>query len=169
MELIAVVATDSRRLIGRGDGLPWHCPEDLRAFKALTWGQSLLMGRRTFESILARRGQPLPARKHYVLTTRGGPSLPAAHYLSSLEQALALPVERLFVIGGASVYAQTADRLDTLYLSLIPGLHTGDLLLPDLGNRWAAQKVEQFPTFSRWQLQRNSSALFEWPRLVGSG
>ncbi|MBW4698536.1 MAG: dihydrofolate reductase [Aphanocapsa lilacina HA4352-LM1] len=169
MELIAVVATDSRRLIGQGDGLPWHCPEDLSAFKALTWGQSLLMGRRTFESILARRGQPLPERKHYVLTTRGGPSFPTVRYMGSLEQALALPVEHLFVIGGASVYAQTADRLDILYLSLIPGLHTGDVLLPDLGNRWAAQRVEQFQTFRRWQLQRSSSALVEWPQLVGSG
>ncbi|BAC90417.1 dihydrofolate reductase [Gloeobacter violaceus] len=169
MELIAVVAMDSRRLIGRGDGLPWHCPEDLSAFKALTWGQPLLMGRRTFESILARRGKPLPEREHYVLTARRGPSFPTVRYICSPDQALALPVERLFVIGGASVYAQTADQLDTLYLSLIPGLHTGDVFLPDLGNRWAVEIIEKFQTFKRWRLLRSPSVGFDWSQLVEGG
>lgn len=166
LKLTAVVATDRNRLIGRDNDLPWDCPEELQAFKQLTIGQTLLMGRQTFESIVKRRKAPLVERRHLVLTHRPGPPCPDVQYLPSLEEALVCARQKtLFVIGGASVYAQCARLLDTLYLSLIPGEHTGDTYLPDLGYCWNIVAEEGFKTFVRYKFQRDEQAHFDWSQL----
>jgi len=71
--LIAAVA-EANRVIGDGKELPWHLPEDLARFKRLTRGHPLLMGRRTFQSIVHQFGGPLPERRHLVLTREGPPN-----------------------------------------------------------------------------------------------
>jgi len=130
--IIAAVA-ENDRLIGDGTRLPWHIPEDLRRFKRLTLGHPLLMGRKTFESILVQFGKPLPGRRHIVLT-RNPERIqhPAADCFSSIDQALdALKYETIVHIGGgAAVYEAFLERADRLELTIVEGNHTGDTYFP---------------------------------------
>ena len=129
------------RLIGDGLELPWHLPADLRRFKALTLGHPLLMGRRTFESLVHQFGGPLPGRDNAVLTRDAatGARLAAAHgatVFGSLDEALAAfsGAARVFVGGGAGVYASvlgTAPRADRLELTRVEGgPFEGDTFFP---------------------------------------
>src|SRR5690554_4424084 len=107
--IIAAVA-EGNRAIGIGNDLPWHIPEDLKRFKRLTKGHPVLMGRRTFESLLHQFGGPLKERRNVVLTDSPGAweALPEVETYASLEKALAAVAdeERVFIGGGASVYEQ---------------------------------------------------------------
>lgn len=107
-----------------GGGLPWHCPEDLRHFRRLTWGHPVIMGRRTFESI----GRPLPGRTNIVLSRTPRPaagqgSASAVHWCTSAEQAVALARAagkgRVFVIGGLEVFEGFWPQVEAVYHSLI--------------------------------------------------
>jgi len=130
--VIAAVA-EKDRLIGNGTRLPWHIPDDLRRFKRLTLGYPLLMGRKTFESILVQFGKPLPDRRHIVLT-RSPESLqhPAAECFSSLDEALdELKHEtKVYIGGGAEVYKACLERADRLELTIVAGDHEGDTYFP---------------------------------------
>jgi dihydrofolate reductase len=129
-----IVAMDEQGLIGSDNRLPWHFPEDLQYFKAVTQGHDLLMGRRTFESILSYRGKTLPNRHHYVLSTTKSYQLPEVSRVKDLEAFLAdyPPRRELFVIGGASVYRQALPRTQRLYLTRIPGKYTGETYFPEV-------------------------------------
>ncbi len=164
MSVVAVVACDERLLIGHRGDLPWNCPEDLATFRRLTTGHTLLMGRHTFDSIVRRLGRPLSERVSLVLTTRTGEPWPQVEYLSRLESAFSRSGD-LYVIGGASVYAQCAAYLETIYLSLIPGEHVGDVFLPDLGSGWRLTGREDFSTFSLLTLHRSTQQCFDWSHL----
>jgi dihydrofolate reductase len=101
-DAVAIVAMADNGVIGRGNGLPWHLPDDLGRFKALTMGHALLMGRRTYDSI----GRALPGRRNLVLTRNPDWQAPGCDAVTSLDSA----VERargatLFVIGGAEVFS----------------------------------------------------------------
>ena len=98
-----VVAMADNGVIGKGGGLPWHLPDDLKHFKAVTFGKPVLMGRRTFESI----GKPLPGRRNLVMTRGAAAAVPGVEYVGSVEQArsLAAGAAELCVIGGAEVFA----------------------------------------------------------------
>jgi dihydrofolate reductase len=132
--IACVVAVADNGVIGRAGTLPWHLPDDLRHFKALTLGKPLLMGRRTFESI----GRALPGRRNLVLT-RGNSRAPAPaaiEYVASLEQARALTAQaaELCVIGGAAVFALALPHTTRLYLTAVHATVEGDTWfpLPDL-------------------------------------
>ena len=130
--IIAAVAEENR-VIGRDKDLPWHIPEDLQHFKRLTTGHALLMGRRTFESIVHQFGGPLPNRRMAVLTTQGPfEEYPEVETFSSVEAALeALADEEIvFIGGGASIYEQFLPRADRLELTLIEGEYEGDTYFP---------------------------------------
>jgi dihydrofolate reductase len=123
-----VVAIADNGVIGRAGGLPWHLPDDLKHFKAVTLGKPLLMGRRTFESI----GRPLPGRRNLVLT-RGAGAFPAGiEPVASLEQAQALlpQAPELCVIGGATLFAQTLPTAHRFYLTQVHGMVEGDVCFP---------------------------------------
>jgi dihydrofolate reductase len=130
--IIAALAEDSR-VIGRDRDLPWHIPEDLQHFKDLTTGHPLLMGRRTFESIVHQFGGPLPDRRMVVLTTQGRledyPEVEAYAALDAALEALA-DAERVFIGGGATIYEQFLPRADRLELTLIEGTYEGDTYFP---------------------------------------
>ena len=139
--LIAALAEENH-VIGDGMELPWHLPEDLKHFKRLTRGHPLLMGRRTFESIVHQFGGPLPDRRHLVLTHGRLPEpyddYPEIERAGSIEEALAqgAGAERLFVGGGGSVYdaflrEPLVDRVDRLELTLVEGHYEGDTYFPD--------------------------------------
>lgn len=127
LRLAAIVAIDARRVIGHQGALPWHHPEDLKFFKRTTLGHPVLMGRTTFESI----GRPLPGRHNLVLSRTMLPreGITVLRDLSELEAACP-GVERVFVIGGAQVYAELLPQCDELYLTLVAGEHEGDAFFP---------------------------------------
>jgi dihydrofolate reductase len=130
--LIAAVAEENR-VIGKDKDLPWHIPEDLQHFKELTSGHALLMGRRTFESIVHQFGGPLPNRRMVVLTTQGPfEEYPEVETYASIDAALdaVADEEIVFVGGGESIYEQFLPRADRLELTLVEGTYEGDTYFP---------------------------------------
>lgn len=112
--LSLIAALDRKGAIGRDQGLPWHLPDDLARFKALTLGKPLLMGRRTAQSL----GRALPGRENWVLCSDGQAPYPGMRALSSLQQALALAGAReLMVIGGGVLYAAVLPLAQRMYLT----------------------------------------------------
>ena len=95
-DAVAIVAMADNGVIGRGNGLPWHLPDDLKRFKALTMGHAMLMGRKTWDSI----GRALPGRRSFVLSRNAGWQAPGAERVGSLDESLERAgAATLFVIG----------------------------------------------------------------------
>lgn len=115
MTISAIVATDVNGLIGKGNTLPWHLPSDLKYFKEVTSGKTVIMGRKTFESL----GRPLPNRKNVVISRTKIQDDRVQTY-STLESALADNPD-CFIIGGAQIYkyALEQDLIDELYVTII--------------------------------------------------
>ena len=124
--LVAAVAANG--IIGANGKLPWHLPEDLRHFKALTLGRPVIMGRKTWESL----GKPLPGRENIVVTRAPGYEAPGASVASSLDEALALCAGEptAFVIGGGELYAEALPLADGLVLTEIRRDYAGDARFP---------------------------------------
>lgn len=139
MRLALIAAIASNRVIGRGGTLPWNIPEDLRRFKHLTTGRTVLMGRNTYISL----GKPLAHRRNVVVTRR---EIPGVETYRTVEQALmALKNEELvFVIGGATLYAELLDRADELYLTLLDKPEEGDTFFPPFEHLLASRFRETF-------------------------
>ncbi|MEX0748324.1 MAG: dihydrofolate reductase [Rhodothermales bacterium] len=130
--IIAAVA-EKNRVIGKGNDLPWHIPEDLKHFKQLTNGHPLIMGRRTFESIIHQFGRPLPNRRHVVVTSHGPlRDYPDIQTCASIEEALEAVKDEseVFIGGGATIYAQLLPITDRLELTLVEGEYEGDTFFP---------------------------------------
>jgi dihydrofolate reductase len=137
-EIVIIAAlAEENRVIGIDRDLPWHIPEDLRRFKLLTSGYPLLMGRKTFESILHQFGGPLPNRRNLVLTSRGGlEGYDGVETYGSVREAMQAVADsdRVFIGGGGSIYAQFLEQADRLELTLIDGSYTGDAYFPKYGH-----------------------------------
>jgi dihydrofolate reductase len=125
----AIAAMSLNRVIGAGQRLPWHLPEDFKWFKQMTTGQVIVMGRKTFESI----GKPLPNRITIVLTRSPGP-IPGVRTVSRLEQIdradPALAGREVFICGGAQLYRLALPFCSDLYLTLVERVVEGDILFP---------------------------------------
>jgi dihydrofolate reductase len=137
--LVAAVAANG--VIGAGGGLPWRLPEDLRHFKRLTLGGTVIMGRRTWESI----GRALPRRRNIVVTRQADFAAPRAEVASSLETALerCADEETAFVIGGAELYRLALPLADTLFLTEIHRDFAGDVRFPQFDrSRWRETERE---------------------------
>lgn len=135
-----IVAMAKNRVIGRDNDMPWHIPEDLKHFKALTLGKPVIMGRKTFESITARLGKPLPGRTNIVVS-RSAPQVPPGVILcDTLERAIEAArkvagetgATEVFVIGGAQIYALALPLADRIYRTDIDTEVTGDAFFPAL-------------------------------------
>jgi dihydrofolate reductase len=122
-----VVAVGSGGVIGADGRMPWHLPEDLRHFRALTLGHTVVMGRRTFESI----GRPLDGRRNIVLTRQPEWHHEGVETARSLEEALALS-DDVFVIGGGEVYREAMPLADRIYLTRVEGTWVGDTFFPTI-------------------------------------
>jgi dihydrofolate reductase len=129
--LIAAVARNG--VIGRNNALLWHLPEDMQHFRRITAGHAVVMGRKTWDS-LPERFRPLPGRRNLVLTRQAGWHTVGAEALPSLSDALkALAgTDRVFVIGGAQVYAQALPIADELILTELHRDYEGDATFPSL-------------------------------------
>lgn len=126
MRLAIIAAIGRRRVIGSNGALPWHLSEDLKRFKRLTTGHTVLMGRRTFESM----GKPLPHRRNVVLTSRTLPGVETYPSVSAAFKALE-GEEKVFVIGGAHLYAKLLGQADELYLTFVDRDVEGDTFFPE--------------------------------------
>jgi len=130
--VIAAVAENG--VIGVENRLPWHLPDDLRHFRALTRGHAIIMGRRNYESI----GRPLPERNNIVITRNPDFTAPGCQVVHSLEQALAAATsQEVFVIGGAEVYRQALPIADKLVITVVHAAVAGDVSFPEYpANAW---------------------------------
>ncbi|MFM1848545.1 MAG: hypothetical protein RL417_2019 [Pseudomonadota bacterium] len=140
IRVCAIAAMDEARVIGAHGELPWRIPEDLKRFAALTRGHTVVMGRKTFES-LPPAHRPLKDRKNIVVT-RGAAGFAGSAGVtvwSDLQAGLercragheALPSDTVWIIGGGEVYKATLGEWDEVYLTLVSGRHTGDAFLPE--------------------------------------
>ena len=136
-----VVARAQNGVIGRGGKLPWHLPADLKRFKALTMGSSMIMGRKTFDSLPGL----LPGRRHIVLTRDPAWSAPGAEVAHSVEEALALAGEQpLSVIGGADVFRLFLPLADRIELTEVLADIAGDTMIEDpRGPGWREVRSEE--------------------------
>ena len=144
-----VVAATENGVIGRDNGMPWHLPDDLRHFKALTLGRHLLMGRRTFESI----GRPLPGRTTLVLTRAADFAPDGVTVVRSVEQALevarAAGAAELVIGGGAQVYQLAMPHVQRIYLTRIHAVIDGDTRFPEPGAGWREVECVEHPMDAR--------------------
>ncbi len=127
--LLSIIAAVARNgVIGHGNQMPWHLSEDLKHFKRVTIGCPVLMGRKTFESI----GRPLPDRRNVVITRDPHWTAPGVEEAPSFEAALELlkHATKIFVIGGASVYAEALPLADELLITEIDHDFEGDTYFP---------------------------------------
>ena len=140
-----IVAIAENNAIGKNNDLLWHIPEDMKRFKRLTTGHTIVMGKRTWESLPNR---PLPNRRSIVITDVPGEKIEGCEMAYSIEQAMMLcdPGEASFIIGGASVYRQFLPLAERLYLTRVHRSFEGDVFFPEIRyDQWKEISREDFP------------------------
>ncbi len=149
MPLVSLVVAMARNhVIGRDNALPWRLPEDLKHFKAVTWGKPILMGRKTFESI----GKPLPGRANLVLTRDTDWMAAGVLAVHSLDEALerAESAPELACIGGAEVFQLLMPLATRIYLTRIDADIAGDTVFPRIDHsQWAELRSREFAADER--------------------
>jgi len=155
----AIAALAENRVIGAGGKIPWRLPDDLKFFKEKTLGNTVVMGRKTWDSL----GKPLPGRRNVVVSRKlaeGEKSLPGAVTVPNLEAVDALPPQGdVWVIGGAEIYALALPRCAELYLTHVPGKPAGDAYFPSYEHLFAAAEiVRETPEFKIVRYARKGPA-----------
>jgi dihydrofolate reductase len=128
-------------VIGAEGRLPWHLPEDLALFKRVTIGSTVVMGRRTWESLPAA-ARPLPGRRNLVLSGRPGWQAPGAEVAASLRAALAVAEGDVWVIGGGRVYREALPLADRLVVTEVDLEVPGDTQAPEIDASWQVAERE---------------------------
>jgi dihydrofolate reductase len=126
-------------VIGRDNAIPWRLPEDMAHFRALTSGATVVMGRRTWDSLPARF-RPLPGRRNVVLTRNPAWSAPGAEVVTELADALHGPGD-VWVMGGAAVYVAALPFAEVVVITELAEAFAGDTYAPRLGPEWGADVV----------------------------
>lgn len=125
MTLSILVAHDKQRVIGYQNQLPWHLPNDLKHVKQLSTGHTLVMGRKTFESI----GKPLPNRRNIVLTNNPSFKHEGVDVIHSIEEINDIPGQ-VFIFGGQTLFEEMIDKVDDMYITVVDGKFQGDTFFP---------------------------------------
>ena len=139
-----IVAVSVNNVIGADGELPWHLPEDLKRFKAITMGKPMIMGRATFASI----GRALPGRRNIVMTRNSDFEAAGCDVVSSMDEALAVAgsVDEVMVIGGAEIYELFLPKADRIYLTRVHVDVQGDTCFPPLdADEWRITESANFP------------------------
>lgn len=164
MIISSVCALARGRVIGAGGKIPWHLPDDLRYFKALTMGKPVLMGRSTFLSL----GRPLPGRDNLVLSRDPLFKPSGAEAIADIAQVLSRDYPELMVIGGGMVYKALMPYLDRQYLTLVHEDFAGDAFYPEIDpQEWRIAYHERHErddagspyAWTQLVLERNSKSL----------
>lgn len=143
-EVALIVAVSENGVIGNQGQLPWHLPADLRRFKQLTMGHTLVMGRRTYESI----GRPLPGRTSIVITRDAERKIDGCITVTSWEEARRrAPEDRdLFIIGGQQIFEMALPFADRLHWTQVHGVVPGDVVFPAIDwQQWRLISQEPHP------------------------
>ncbi|WP_100373945.1 dihydrofolate reductase [Bacillus sp. FJAT-45037] len=130
-----IVAMDQERAIGKDNDLPWHLPADLAHFKRITMGHTIVMGRKTYESI----GRPLPKRRNVILTRDEQYEAEGCDILHQADEVLTLAEkeEEFFIIGGAELFTHFWNQVDRLYVTHIEETFGGDTFFPEIDqSKW---------------------------------
>lgn len=120
------------RVIGNNNELIWKLSSDLKRFKELTTNNTVVMGRKTYESI----GRPLPNRRNIIISRQPDYLVDDCEIVSSLEEALLLTNSDCFIIGGGEIYKQSLEIVDKIYLTLVHKEFEGDTKFPELNKEW---------------------------------
>ncbi|MHB1014770.1 MAG: dihydrofolate reductase [Desulfurivibrionaceae bacterium] len=156
MKIILIAAMAKNRVIGRDNTIPWHIPGEQQRFKGMTMGHTLIMGRKTFESI----GRPLPGRKTIIISRNPEYRATGCLAAQSLMAAIALcpEAETIFIAGGGEIYRQGLDLAEAIYLTVLDREVEGDILFPEFDStqfrpvseeRVAGTEPYTFTVFSR--------------------
>lgn len=124
-----IVARAENDVIGSRNDLPWYLPDDLKRFKELTTGHTVVMGRKTFDSIVSRLGHPLPNRVNIVVTRQEDFQYDGVTTLHDVDEIAKLSGD-VYVIGGAELYRATFHMADTLYITEVLAEISGDTYFP---------------------------------------
>ena len=137
MALKLILARASNGVVGQSGTMPWHLPEDMAHFKRATAGGSVIMGRRTWESLPAKF-RPLPGRLNVVMTRQADWASPGALRADSLAQAMALcPADKdIWAIGGAQIWAEALPLAQLALVTEIDAVFEGDTFAPKVGPEW---------------------------------
>lgn len=143
MLISLIVAHSSNRVIGIDGQLPWHIPDDLKYFKAITIGKPIIMGRKTFDSI----GKPLPGRLNIIITKNTDLTIAECVVVNNLEAAITeaknyfktqdTEQEEIFIIGGAQIFKQSMEFVNKIYITEVHAEYAGDVFFDELSdNDW---------------------------------
>ncbi len=156
--IVIVVAMGRNRELGKDGRLLWHIPEDLQRFKRLTSGHPVILGRKTFESIVGYLGKPLPNRTNIVVTRDPAWTHEQVVVARSLEEALekarALNPAEIHVGGGAQIYEQILPQVDKLFLTLVEDEPAADTFFPEA--------VSQFTKIVGEELREHNGLTYRW-------
>ena len=161
IKLSIIVAMSENRCVGKDNEMPWHISDDLRRFKALTMGHPVVMGRKTYESIMGYLNKPLPGRDNIVVSRSGFKDDFHVPVFVDIASAVAYgkdiaekkQLEEIFIIGGAQIYTQCIQAADRLYMTQVHQTVEGDAFFPEFDlNEWAEidrkERKEHDPPYS---------------------
>ncbi len=146
-EICIIAAMGENRVIGSAGKIPWHLPADFKHFKDLTMGHPVIMGRKTFESI----GKPLPGRMNIVITHDLGYKAEGISVAHSLQEAMRFAEDsisgegnKVFILGGAQIYAMALPAADKLFITNVHGTFAGDAFFPEIDpEMWTVSSSER--------------------------
>ena len=174
--LSIIVATDNNNGIGLNNTLPWHLPEDLKYFKALTLGKIVLMGRKTFESI----GRPLPGRVNVILTRNKSYQADGCVVINDLDQLFDIKQinkevaaiqdfaqQEIFCIGGANLYKQLLDKASVLYLTKVDTVLNADAFFPKINwNNWQEDLTNPIKSYLKDDKHKFNFSFHKYNRII---
>lgn len=137
-----IVAIAENNAIGKNNQLLWHLPADLKHFKQITSGRSIIMGRKTYDSV----GRPLPNRRN-IIVTRQDIQIPGCEVVKSIDEGLALckDEDEVFIGGGAEIYKQAMDKTDIIYLTIVHKSFDADTFFPEIEHsKWKETAHEDY-------------------------
>ena len=144
VNLSIIVAISENNAIGKNNQLLWHLPADLKHFKNITTGHTMIMGRKTYDSI----GRPLPNRRSIVVTRQTDLHIEGVEIVNSLAEAVSLCTQEneVFIIGGAELYQSALSLTNTIYLTTVHAQYEADVFFPALSaDEWTAIHQEYHP------------------------
>ena len=132
-----LVAVSPEGIIGKNNTIPWHYSTDLKRFKRLTTGNTIIMGRKTWESLPIK---PLPDRRNIVITRS---SIKEVECFRSIDDALQTCKGDIWFIGGAGIYEEAMSKVDIIDMTLVPDNVTGEecIYFPKIGNNWKESDI----------------------------
>ncbi|MDG1544351.1 MAG: dihydrofolate reductase [archaeon] len=132
-----LVAVSPEGIIGKNNTIPWHYSADLKRFKRLTIGNTIIMGRKTWESLPIK---PLPERRNIVITRN---DIKGTECFRTIDKALETCKGDIWFIGGAGIYEEAMSKADLIDMTLVPDNVTGEecIYFPTIGNNWKESDI----------------------------